>query len=133
MPLCVLSLPEVNLPRGQEMILTWENKTEATLHHTKLEYIKILEDASYNIHYQIKWHVEEKTSQPLCLTLYKVTDKYLLDKFDQHVTVHTGSPITVNKKISKSFKVNERICIGAKNLSIYTFTLLEGTFSLSSS
>lgn len=126
---CQVHASNIHLSHGQEMIIPWESSTRNN-HHTKLEYIKVFEDSSYMINYDIKWKSVGNTTQPLCLTIYKVTRDYFLEPLNRHVTVYVGNPITVHKKWDAHLLNQERVCIGAKNFSTCEFILMDLKFSL---
>ena len=118
------------LPGGQENLITWDKtiKDEAK-HHTKKEYLKILRDGKYEISYQIKWQAKD-TTQPLQVTIYKVTKVFELINLHQHVTVCTGNPVNLRKKFPFDLKAVDRVCIGIKNFSSVEFHIREAQLSL---
>lgn len=129
---CIVSIPsELTLPRGQEIILTWDvTQEDPDTQHTKREYIKILQDARYYVSYEIKWKHTEPTTQPLQATVYKVTKEYAFEALHHHITVCVGNPINLKKKFPFDLLSGERICIGVKNLSTVDFTLMNCQLSL---
>jgi hypothetical protein len=129
MVLCHLEIPtERRLSSGKEIILSWD-RTAGNMHQTKVEYINIFEDAQYQIDYQIRW-VAQDTTQPLQVTIYRVTKEYTVEPIHQQLTVSTGSAINLSKNIPADLKAQERICIGVKNFSITEFILVHCKFSL---
>jgi hypothetical protein len=129
MLLCQVSHSEIVL--SKEIILTWATTvTDVNKHHTKKEYIKILEDGKYEINYEINWKSSESTTQPLQVTVYKVKSNYEMVELHNHVTVCTGNFIRLKDKLPFELNRNDRICIGAKNFSTVNFLLSNGQLSL---
>lgn len=129
MTLCQVYASNIQLLPYQEIILSWE-KSEVNVHHTKPEYLKILEDAQYEVRYEIKWKYITATTQPFQATVYKVSKEFTLHAIQHNVTVCVGNPITLKKNIPLDLKKGDRVCIGAKNFSTSQFTLIECKFSL---
>jgi hypothetical protein len=129
MALCHVFANDISLLASQEFIITWA-KGEENKHHTKPEYLKILQDGSYNVSYEIKWQHMDATTQPLRVTIYKVTKDFSICPLHQHVTVCTGNPITLKKSFPFDLKAGERICIGVKNMSNKNFILINSKLSL---
>jgi 5'(3')-deoxyribonucleotidase len=128
---CLVSIAnEMTLPRGQEIILTWDDLPEKHAQHTKKEYIKILQDGQYQVSYEIRWGNVAPTTQPLQVTIYKVHKEFMIEALHQHVTVCAGKPITVKKKFPFDLSAGERVCIGAKNFSAVDFLLMYCQFSV---
>jgi hypothetical protein len=131
MMLASVSTEEIKLFDGREVIITWHKTIiDAHRHHTKREYLKIMTDGDFKVAYEIKWKHEEGTSQPLQITIYRVTKDFQMIMLHQHVTVCVGNPITVKKDFSFQFKTGDRVCIGAKNFSSVDFTLINSKLSL---
>lgn len=128
---CLLAIKsELTLPRGQEWLLTWDTETDPHKQHTKKEYVKVLQDAQYQVSYEIKWRHAEPTTQPLQVTIYKVHKEFMMEPLHQHVTVCVGNPITVKKQFPFNLKTGERICIGTKNFSTMDFILMNCKLSV---
>ena len=124
-----VSCGELSLPSSCDIIITWE-KTDDSKHHTKPEYLKELQDGKYTVSYEIKWNHIGATTQPLQVTIYKVTKDYTMLPLHSHVTVCVGNPITLKKAFPFDLKSGERICIGAKNMSTKNFILMNSKLSL---
>tara|TARA_Y100000114_G_C11739296_1_gene318000 strand:+ start:1015 stop:1416 length:402 start_codon:yes stop_codon:yes gene_type:complete len=129
MEICRVSTANVHLSASQELIVTWENGEE-NKHHTKKEYLKILTDGEYKVAYEIKWKHVESTSQPLQLTIYRITKDFQMIALHQHATVCVGNPITVRKNFPFQLKKGDRICVAAKNFSSVNFLLIDSKLSL---
>lgn len=128
---CIVTIPaEFTLPNGKEIILTWQTQSDPQNQHTKKEYLKVYQDKQYKVSYEIRWRHNDNTTQPLQVTIYKVSKEYELITLHQHVTVCVGNPITLKKDFSFSFNAGERICVGAKNLSTKDFMLISCNLSL---
>lgn len=119
----------IKLGSGSEQIITFFQE-EPTKHHTKKEYIKILENKLYQVHYNVKWKYLQETTQPLQVTLYKVSTDFEFISLHQHVTVCTGAQVNLKKKFEFHLKTKERICLGVKNLSTVDFEIAEANLSL---
>ena len=129
MTLCHVSAANISLSASQEFIITW-GKEEDNKHHTKPEYLKILKNGDYAINYIITWESLNQTTQPLQVTIYKVSKEFTMLPIQQNVTVCTGKPVTLKKKFPFDLAAGERICIGAKNFSAVDFILIRCQLSL---
>jgi hypothetical protein len=110
---------------GCELILSLEQD------HPKPEYIKITQSRQHNIQYHVRWVANEPTSCPLRVNLYRVTKDFALETLHSHVTVYVGNPVKLNKKFQFNLCEGERICIGAKNMSLTDFTIQAVTLNVS--
>jgi hypothetical protein len=129
MALCQVKTSNVQLSPSQDIILTW-GRVEKNVHHTKPEYLKIMEDAQYEVNYEIKWQSTDATTQPFEATIYKVSKEFTLHALQRNVTVCVGNPITLKKSVKVALAKGERVCIGAKNFSTSQMILIECKFSL---
>src|SRR4029079_4896895 len=122
MTLCSVALRQhFTLPRGQEIVITWDNAPiDVNRHHTKPEYIKIHADGSYHIGYSIQW-TASSTSQPLFATIYTVLKDFSAQVLHRHATVAVSKQVNLNKDFRFQLNANERICLGVKNMSTADF------------
>jgi hypothetical protein len=113
------------VPAGCEIMLPFEQD------HPKKEYIKILHDRPYSIRYKIVWYANKQTSCPLRVNLYRVTKDFALELFHSHVTVHVNKRVNLDKHFTFDLKKGERICLGARNMSLVEFTIESATLTTS--
>lgn len=126
-----VSAPEMILPANNDIILTWPTTvTDVEKQHTKKEYVKILHGASYKVAYHIQWKNTQPTTQPLQITIYKVTPDFEIITLHRHVTVCVSQMVNLKKDFTFELKAKERICIGAKNFSTVDFILINSQFSV---
>lgn len=118
-----------NLPRGLETLLSWD-KIESP-HHTKPEYIKIMKDGKYDVIYRVNWTSGvPKTTQPLRVTIYRISKDYALDILHSHVTVCINQMVKLNKTFQFELVLGERICIGVQNYSDIDFSITDAALTV---